>query len=322
MAQYVPWSPTLNIGGKGLSDDEPPIHMRVCNRRFLVLDAKARRATRIFGLLFAMLVMACSASRASRAQSPDNIFGNKVPPYDAAADFSPATLGVKFWSSKAGKISAIRFYRGTTSPSGYVARLYSATGRLLGSVALATESGPVPGWQTAIFPAPISIAANTSYVASYYTPNGQYAYEHYGLQSGVTNGPLSVPASSMANGNGVYYYGLGFPRKTYEASNYYVDLLFMQAAAAPAPEPVLNLSFEPPNPSIPSTTPKGATVAAIVPSWSNGQPFTGALSFGSPDSDAGGVFAISGNSLIISPSGPGVSGAGGTVEQVTIVATQ
>jgi hypothetical protein len=125
----------------------------------------------------------------------------------------------------------------------------------------------------------------------------------------------------MVGGNGVYYYGLGFPTNTWEASNYYVDVLFTPAAPAPAPPPVLSLSFEPPSPSIPSTTPLGATVATIIATWSNGQPFTGQISI--PNSTPAGVFAISNNNtLIISTSGPGVSAAGGTVEQVTIKATQ
>jgi hypothetical protein len=263
-----------------------------------------------------ILLIACSGGRASLAQSPVNIFGNAVPANAVEADYSAVTLGVKFWSSQAGTISAIRFYRGATSSSGYVARLYSAAGTTLGSAALPTESGPVPGWQTAVFPAPISISANTSYVAAYYTPNGNYADDYYGLNNGVTNGPLTAPASSAVGGNGVYYGGLGFPNGTWEASNYYVDVLFTPAGQPP----VLSLSFEPPNPSIPNTTPKGATVATILPIWSNGQPFTGTISIG--NSNPAGVFAISGNSLIVSPSGPGVGAAGGTVEQVTIVAMQ
>jgi hypothetical protein len=229
---------------------------------------------RNFGLLMSILLIACSGSRASLAQSPVNIFGNAVPANAVEADYSAVTLGVKFWSSQAGTISAIRFYRGATSPSGYVARLYSAAGQRLGSAALAKESGPVPGWQTAMFPAPIKIAANTTYVAAYYTPNGKYADDYYGFNNGVTNAPLNVPASSTVGGNGVYYYGLGFPNSTWEASNYYVDVLFMPAT----PAPVLSLSFEPPSPSIPNTTPKGATVATVIASWSNGQPFTGTIS--------------------------------------------
>ena|ERR1700680_1329067 len=46
-------------------------------------------------------------------------------------------------------------------------------------------------------------------------------------------------------------------------------------------------------------------------------------SFGSPNSSDGGIYAIdSSNNLIINPSGPGVGSAGGTIQNVTIVATQ
>jgi hypothetical protein len=265
-------------------------------------------------------------SRASLAQAPISIFGNAVPSNAVEADDSAVTLGVKFWSSQDGTISGITFYRGETSPSGYVARLYSAAGDRLGSVALGNDTGQVPGWRTAVFAAPIAIAANTTYVAAYYTPNGRYADDYYGLQNGVPNrplpnGPLNVPASSVVGGNGVYYYGLGFPTNTWQASNYYVDVLFTPAAPAPASPPLLSLMFEPLNPSMSSTTPLGATVATIIATWSDGQPFTGTISIA--NSTPAGVFAISNNnSLIISPSGPGVSTAGGTVEQVTIVATQ
>jgi Domain of unknown function (DUF4082) len=321
MRPILQWSPTLAIDVGGPTDRELSTLMQVCDGRFSIANTTVGVVFRNFGLLMSILLIVCSGSRASLAQSPVNIFGNAVPANAVEADYSAVTLGVKFWSSQAGTISAIRFYRGATSPSGYVARLYSAAGQRLGSVALAKESGPVPGWQTAIFPAPIRIAANTTYVAAYYTPNGKYADGYYGFNNGVTNAPLNVPASSTVGGNGVYYYGLGFPNRTWEASNYYVDVLFMPATPAPAPAPVLSLSFEPPSPSIPNTTPKGATVATVIASWSNGQPFTGTISIA--NSNPTGVFAINdSNSLIIDPSGPGVSGAGGTVEQLTIAATQ
>jgi hypothetical protein len=86
-----------------------------------------------------------------------------------------------------------------------------------------------------VFSAPISIAANTTYVAAYYTPNGRYADNYFGLNTGVSSGPLNVPASATVGGNGVYYYGLGFPNSTWKASNYYVDVLFTSAPSAPTP---------------------------------------------------------------------------------------
>ena len=140
--------------------------------------------------------------RNSCAQSI-SIFGNIVPS-DPTGAGKTVTLGVKFWSSQSGTISAIRFYRAAVSPSGYVASLYSADGTLLGSVTLAHESGPIPGWQVANFVSPIPISANTTYISAYYCPIGQGADDLGELKNGATNGPLTVPAGSAVGGNGVY----------------------------------------------------------------------------------------------------------------------
>jgi hypothetical protein len=127
-------------------------------------------------------------------------------------------------------------------------------------------------------------------MAAYYAPSGQYADVYYGLTNGAANGPLTAPASAAAGGNGVYSYGAAFPRSTWEDSNYFVDVVFTPAA----PTPYLVLTFNPPNPTITSSTPLGATVATIIPSWSDGSPFSGTLSFGPPYSNDQGIFAISG----------------------------
>ncbi len=247
-----------------------------------------------------------------------SIFGNAVPNNPVEADNAAVTLGVKFWSSAAGSISAIRFYRGAVSPQGYVASLYSASGSLLGSVKMAHESGPVPGWQTATLASPISISPNTTYVAGYYVPSGEYPDVYYGLTQGVTTGPLNVPAGSTVGGNGVYIYRQAFPNSTWEASNYFVDVLFTPTVVTP----YLTLSFNPASPSIANNAPAGTVVATITAKWSNGNPFTGTLSFGAPDSNDKATFAISGNLLIVNPAGPGLSVDGGTTQFVTIVATQ
>jgi len=246
-----------------------------------------------------------------------SIFGNTLPSNAGEGNQTPITLGVKFWSSQSGTISAIRFFRGTTSPLGYVARLYSASGTLLGSVTMPHESGPVPGWQVATFAAPISILPNTTYVAAYYVPSNEYMRAPYGLSQGVMNGPLIAPASTAAGGNGVVHYGgLGFPTKTWENTNYLADVLFTPAA------PYLTLSFNPASPSIPSNAPGGTVVATIAASWSDGSPFAGTFSFSQPYSNDQGIFAISGNNLIVNPSGPGLSGDANTVQKVTIAAIQ
>jgi len=267
-------------------------------------------ASLLFGLSLAALVSGGETS----AQSI-SIFGNAVPS-DPTGGGSKVMLGVKFWSSQSGTISAIRFYRAAVSAKGYVASLYSAGGGLLGSATLARESGPVPGWQVANFASPIPVSANTTYIAAYYSAAGDGAGDPHELKNGVTNGPLTTPASSAAGGNGVYNSKNAFPKSSYEASNYYVDVLFTPTGAA------LVLNFNPPNPSIPANTPLGSVVATINASWSDGSPFTGTLSFAQPYSNDQGVFAMSGNNLIINPSGPGVSADPNTVQNVSIVASQ
>ncbi len=134
----------------------------------------------------------------------------------------------------------------------------------------------------------------------------------------MTNGPLTAPASSAIGGNGIYNYGNVFPSSVYQDSNYYVDVAFAPTAATP----YLALRFDPPNPTISSSTPRGSVVATILASWSDSSPFTGSLSFGPPYSNNQGVFTISGNSLIVNPAGPGVSTDANTTLNVTVVATQ
>ena len=264
----------------------------------------------LFGMLLGVLVSGgeCSAQSIS-------IFGNAVPnnPID---DGYAVTLGVKFWSSQSGTISAIRFYRAVTNPYGYVAKLYTAGGTLLGSVKLAHENGPMPGWQVANFASPIPIKANTTYIAAYYSAVGHGAWDAGGLTNGVTNGPLTAPADGAVGGNGVYHYNNSFPNNSNESSNYYVDVLFAPTGAA------LVLNFNPPHPSIPANASLGSVVATISATWSDGSPFTGTLSFAQPYSNDQGIFAISGKNLIVNPSGPGLSADANTVQNVTIVATQ
>jgi hypothetical protein len=268
----------------------------------------------LFGLCFVILV----GGRSSSAQSI-SIFGDAAPA-PLENETGPLTGGVKFWSTESGTISAIRFYRATTSPNGYVASLYSASGSVLGSVNMAHESGPVPGWQVAEFVAPLSIAANTTYVAAYYTPSGaDYQLVPYALTNGVTNGPLTAPASSAVGGNGVYIYALAFPTTpSARNSNFLADVVFTPTAATP----YLTLSFNPANPSIASNAPAGTVVTTITANWSDGSPFTGTLSFGPPNSNDQATFAISGNQLIVNPNGPGLAADGNTTQLVTIVATQ
>ena len=78
-------------------------------------------------------------------------------------------------------------------------------------------------------------------------------------------------------------------------------------------------------PTVQDTLPLGTVVATATAAWSDGSPFTGTLAFGPPYADDGGTFALSCQSCAtanIVVTGLGLVGDGGTVQQITIVATQ
>ena len=135
-------------------------------------------------------------------------------------------LGVKFQSSVAGNITGIRFYKGPQNTGTHTGKLWSGTGTLLSSATFTSETAS--GWQQVSLSSPVPIAANTTYVVSYHTNQGFYSLNSNYFTSAHTNGTLTAPASGSSGGNGVYAYGAtsSFPIKTYQASNYWVDVVF------------------------------------------------------------------------------------------------
>jgi hypothetical protein len=103
---------------------------------------------------------------------------------------------------------------------------------------------------------------------------------------------------------------------------------FNQIPSLPSvPPPTLTLTFNPQMPSVQDTVPHGTVIATVTAAWSDGSPFTGTLMFGSPYADDGGTFALSCQrcataNIVVSPTGLGLMGDGGTVQQITVVATQ
>jgi hypothetical protein len=147
----------------------------------------------------------------------------------ATNDPGSVELGMKFRSDVAGTVTGIRFYRGTTTTGTHTATLWSAAGTRLRTATFTNETGS--GWQQVNFSTPVAIAANTVYVVSYHTNVGNYAYTAaYFASKGVGNGPLHAPATgAVSGGNGVYRYSTSsvFPTSTFNANNYWVDVVFV-----------------------------------------------------------------------------------------------
>jgi hypothetical protein len=163
---------------------------------------------------------------------------NSTPALVTENDSNPVELGVKFQSSQAGSIIGIRFYKGPSNTGTHVGHLWTATGSMLASVTFTNETS---GWQQANFASPVSIQANTIYVASYHC-SGFYSVDNNYFNNPVTNGPLTAPASAnVSGGNGVYAYGSGsFPSNTFLGSNYWVDLVFSPSGGGTNSPPVAN----------------------------------------------------------------------------------
>ena len=96
---------------------------------------------------------------------------------DAGYDNAAVELGVKFRSDSAGYITGIRFYKSSANIGAHVANLWSGTGTLLASAPFYSETAS--GWQQVNFLTPVSIAANTDYVASYFVSDGHYSADPY-----------------------------------------------------------------------------------------------------------------------------------------------
>ena len=152
-----------------------------------------------------------------------------TPSTDSDLD-NPVELGVKFSSSEAGFVKGIRFFSANQVAGTYLGHLWSLDGNLLASAEFTNVTAN--GWQQVLFSEPVAITPGTIYIASYHTSAG-YASTEGGLVGGVFNGgSLTVPDENIEGGNSVYTYeGPGFPNHTYNASNYWVDVVFTKGPA-------------------------------------------------------------------------------------------
>ena len=156
------------------------------------------------------------------AQCPCSIWQGAAPAGAVeAADTSVVNLGVRFQASGDGTITGVRFYKEADDSGPHTGSLWTSSGTLLATGTFSNETAS--GWQELDFSTPVPVTAGTTYVASYFTNTGHYAYTSGGLSSAVTNGPLTALAAG-----GVYAYGAPntFPSNTFGASNYWVDVVY------------------------------------------------------------------------------------------------
>ena len=182
---------------------------------------------------------------------PCTIWSASAAPVIASdGDTSAVNVGVKFRADVSGFITGIRFYKGTGNTGTHIGTLWTSGGAQLATATFVNESAS--GWQQVNFATPVSVTANTVYVASYFAPNGRYAGDNNAFASGgVDNPPLHALRDGVSGGNGVYAYAATttYPNSSFQASNYWVDVVFsLNAGDTTAP-------------TITTTTPAGGATA-------------------------------------------------------------
>ncbi len=198
---------------------------------------------------------------------------NLTPAVLSDPDTDGIELGVKFTPSVNGTVVGVRYYAGPGNIGTHTGALWSSSGSELARVTFPTSSGV--GWQVASFTTPVAVTAGTTYVASYFAPNGHYSSTSNFFASTYTNGPLSAPGGS----NGVYRYGATstFPNNTFGSTNYWVDPLFVADPVQPSPTPTPTVTPTPTPSSSPTTPPPtgtqlslfAATDTPVNPAWND-----------------------------------------------------
>jgi hypothetical protein len=173
----------------------------------------------------------------------ESLFSQSDTPATASSDGSPIELGVKFVASANGTITGLRYYKSAQETGTHTGSLWTSTGTLLANATFTNETAS--GWQTVTFANPISITAGTTYVASYHS-NGYYTYNPNYFSTAHSSGALTAPASGSSGGNGLYAYGASsaFPNQSYNATNYWVDVLYERSIVNIAPVAANDSGFQ------------------------------------------------------------------------------
>ncbi|MFC7649843.1 DUF4082 domain-containing protein [Streptosporangium lutulentum] len=171
----------------------------------------------------------------------------------SSSDTAPVEVGVKFRTTDAGVIRGVRFYKGALNTGTHTGNLWSASGQLLARATFTGETGS--GWQQVNFATPVTVAANTTYIASYHTTSGRYSVTRPYFNEPYSSSPF-VALANAEGGNGVYAYSATstFPTNAYQATNYWVDVIFV---------PTRSLWDDQTFPEVPSQSDSSPTVVGV-----------------------------------------------------------
>jgi xylan 1,4-beta-xylosidase len=218
----------------------------------------------------------------AQAQQTYTVITSQIPA--TTGTDGPYQLGMKFTTTQAGQINAIRFYKVSGESGTHAGQIWPAGG---GSTPLAsvTFSGETSsGWQQQSLSVPLAIQANTTYVVTV-NSNTAYGATNNQFTNAVTDGPIS----SVADGaNGLYGPAGAFPTSSFANTDYFRDVIFQPVGAnqvaAPSFSPAGGTYSLPLTVAITSTT-GGASIRyttdGSAPTEAVGTPYGGPISVAS-----------------------------------------
>jgi hypothetical protein len=171
---------------------------------------------------------------------PCSLWANATPSQADSGDPKSAEVGMKFTTDVGGLVSAIRYYKTDTNTGPHVGDVWSASGALMSRVTFTAETSS--GWQQATLSQPVFLEPNTTYVVSVFDPVGHYsdtpAWFYPPPSPPPTGGgfidapPLHALRATGSVQNGVFAYAKTptFPNTSFNAANYWVDVVFAPGA--------------------------------------------------------------------------------------------
>ena len=168
------------------------------------------------------------ATRVLALTGATSLFGDRAPKIAAVDDSGAYQLGVRFTPTADGYVTGVRFHKGPGNTGTHTGTLWSSGGTRLATGTFTGETAG--GWQTMTFDQRVPVNAGTTYVASYFAPNGHYSADPYFFSY---HDHVAPPLVAPRDDNGVYAGGDNFPHRTHQSTNYHVDVLFLDRNVIP-----------------------------------------------------------------------------------------
>jgi len=171
---------------------------------------------------------------ATANSATQTLFTTQIPATTNNSDGSSVNyeLGTSFTADTAGQITAVRFWKASSETGTHTGRIWSSAGTLLASVVFTNETAS--GWQQQALATALNITASTTYVVSVNTGATYYVATNSGLATQINSGNLH----SVVGANGLYGATGTFPTSSYQASNYFRDIVFAPSSTVGPPASV------------------------------------------------------------------------------------